>query len=304
MCKQRSNKIARCNVIYYESIVFRPTYVISLSLILLLADKIQYSADKCWFVNNKHPFPDLILKIHFSSVCHNLENIAPTPHAKNDPCKKVSVNKHASNWTSWFLYHHQIFAASLTSNPPMHSIFRLRMSVQVSQDNLTCLWGPLDSDSLRRGRPEGSEWQGDCTGLSADVDWPFPLLLDASSSVRGSMPRVVRSPCDVLGLTDGSVPLCLRRSSPSSRGRNSSGSSSVVPDVVGSAPGRWWKSLSSVSLSMITHSLLSKSSSSASGTERMKALLWASWSTDAEASLRPRSPRQPSTDSIWAGWEE
>ncbi|XP_034721906.1 uncharacterized protein ttbk1a [Etheostoma cragini] len=84
-----------------------------------------------------------------------------------------------------------------------------------------------------------------------------------------------------------------------SAGRSSSGSSSVVPDVVG------WKSRSSASLSMITHSLLSKSSSSASGTERMKALLCASWSTDAtDISWRPlacRSPRQPgSTDSIWA----
>lgn len=63
---------------------------------------------------------------------------------------------------------------------------------------LTGLWGPVGSDSLRRGRPDGSEWQGDCAGLP-------PLLLDASSSVSVSIPRLLSRVC-VFGRTTSSPP--------------------------------------------------------------------------------------------------
>lgn len=56
----------------------------------------------------------------------------------------------------------------------------------------------MGSDSLRRGRPDGSEWQGDWAGLPA-------LLLDASSSVNVSIPRLL-SLLWVFGRTTSSPP--------------------------------------------------------------------------------------------------
>lgn len=81
-------------------------------------------------------------------------------------------------------------ASSLLLSPPTCSNWRAC--------SLTGLWGPIGSDSLRRGRPDGSEWQGDCAGLP-------PLLLDASSSVSVSNPRLLSRVC-VFGRTTSSAP--------------------------------------------------------------------------------------------------
>ncbi|TNN67249.1 hypothetical protein EYF80_022498 [Liparis tanakae] len=114
--------------------------------------------------------------------------------------------------------------------------------------------------------PSASASPGCCPGCGS-LDGPPAPLLQGDNTLAG-VTRGLKAVLMQFVLTQ--------------QGRSSSGSSSVVPDVVG------WKSRSSASLSMITHSLLSKSSSSASGTERMKALLCASWSTDAtDASCRP-----------------
>lgn len=76
--------------------------------------------------------------------------------------------------------------------------WRAKLSSDWPAESLTGLWGPMGSDSLLRGRPDGSEWQGDWAGLP-------PLLLDASSSVSVSIPRLL-SLVWVFGRTTSSPP--------------------------------------------------------------------------------------------------
>lgn len=87
-------------------------------------------------------------------------------------------------------------SAPLICPPTCHQ--RAQLSSDWLAGSLTGLWGPMGSDSLRRGRPDGSEWQGDWAGLP-------PLLLDASSSVSVSIPRLL-SLVWVFGRTTSSPP--------------------------------------------------------------------------------------------------
>lgn len=85
-----------------------------------------------------------------------------------------------------------------STSSSVHQHQRAELSSDWLAGSLTGLWGPIGSDSLRRGRPDGSEWQGDWAGLP-------PLLLDASSSVSVSIPRLL-SLVWVFGRTTSSPP--------------------------------------------------------------------------------------------------
>ncbi len=85
-----------------------------------------------------------------------------------------------------------------STSSSVHQHQRAELSSDWLAGSLTGLWGPMGSDSLRRGRPDGSEWQGDWAGLP-------PLLLEASSSVSVSMPRLL-SLVWVFGRTTSSAP--------------------------------------------------------------------------------------------------
>lgn len=99
----------------------------------------------------------------------------------------------------WFNSHQRSESVQQPStSSSVHQHQRAELSSDWLAGSLTGLWGPIGSDSLRRGRPDGNEWQGDWAGLP-------PLLLDASSSVSVSMPLLL-SLVWVFGRTTSSPP--------------------------------------------------------------------------------------------------